>query len=209
MDSLPCDCGSLVFRFLTLGDLLATRACSRALRNWYDPGRAPHVWRAVRPAMQLVPSGASEQCALLLLQAYRSTPAELYERGLFVDMCRRGYLMAAQWLTEHYELTAIDIRLDDNRALRGACQYGQTEMAQWLTECFGLVPADARALDNWALRYACGCGHLATAQWLVGRFKLTAKDARARDSWAMDWVRSAGSAEMVLWLTGLMHSAKT
>lgn len=200
MDSLPSDCDALVFRFLTLRDLLTIRGCSRALRVRYDPQQRPHVWRAVRPKGAIIGTRTSLECARILHRAYAITRTELSEWGTLGNRCRLGDLPAARWLVELFALTADDARAFDDWALRGACDNGHLEIAQWLAATFSLTSTDARACDNWALRYACARGHLAVARWLVSHFKLTLKDIRSLGGDALSRARAHGHSDVVAWL---------
>jgi ankyrin repeat protein len=115
-------------------------------------------------------------------------------------ICQRNHVLSAQWLAAATNMTAVDVRADDNFALRTACWGGYLEVAQWLVAEFGLTAEDARAHNNTALHWSCSNGHLEVAQWLTAKFGLTAKDVRAGHSYALRSACSNGHLAVAQWL---------
>ena len=97
-------------------------------------------------------------------------------------------------------LTAADIRVGNNWALRRACANGHLKVAQWMTATFGLTADDAQAMNNYALKWACARGHLAVAQWLTATFGLTAADARTRNNYVLREACAHGHLAVAQWL---------
>jgi hypothetical protein len=79
LQRLPTVCGALVFQWLGLQELLATRSCASALRERYTPHH--HIWRTLRPddkrlRLQLCASVAS---AALTHAAYAITVVNIQQ----------------------------------------------------------------------------------------------------------------------------------
>jgi hypothetical protein len=196
----PLVCDALVFQWLSLRELLETRGCSRALRDRYAP-RHP-IWKTLcpNPARLKLQLCANVPSAVLIRSAYTITRETVLTWKALRCACARGRLEVAQWLSDHFELTAEDARACNNAALRYACDGGYLEVAQWLTDRFRLTSEDARAGDNAALCMASTSGHLPVASWLADRFGLTTDDARAHGNFALYMATERGHCGVVKWL---------
>jgi hypothetical protein len=201
LTSTPTVCDPLIFQYLLLAELVATRGCSRALRVRLDPPGARRSWLAVKPKGPILTELMPAPYCKLLHAAYAFSIGELAGWHITLqNLCRFGRLTTAQWLVNTFSLTAADARAQDNAALRYICANGHLATAQWLVERFALTAADARAKNNQALRYACEGGHIAIAQWLVDRFELTAADVRANDNGALRGACYGNHLVMAQWL---------
>ncbi len=204
MFAFPVDCDPLVFQFLNLDALLATRQCSRAALRRYDPRLAKLTWAAVRPSMGefvIRFTHAPPSFAMFLSAAYDFTTADVRMAVLFVNTCcvatRRDVGILEQIATR-YALTLDDARMYDNYILRNV---RELKVVQWLADRFSLTTTDARSQGNSAVQSACERGHLHMAQWLVARFELTATDARDAHNRCLRNACFGGHLELAQWLT--------
>lgn len=65
-----------------------------------------------------------------------------------------------------FELTADDVRAEDNAALRSAARFGHLDMVRYLVEEVGLTAADVRAGNDDAVRAATANGFADVAAYL-------------------------------------------
>eukprot|EP01104_Vermistella_antarctica_P005221 TRINITY_DN1566_c0_g1_i2.p1 TRINITY_DN1566_c0_g1~~TRINITY_DN1566_c0_g1_i2.p1 ORF type:complete len:440 (+),score=69.64 TRINITY_DN1566_c0_g1_i2:149-1468(+) len=111
-----------------------------------------------------------------------------------------GNLPVVKYLRTAFNLTARDVRVNDNIALRTVCDRGHVDVVQYLHTAFGLTANDARADDNSALRRACHNGHLPVVRYLHTAFGLTVEDARADYCFGLRWATDNGHHRVVQYL---------
>ena len=114
---------------------------------------------------------------------------------IFSQACSDGRLEICKWLVRTFNLTAEDVRSDDNSALRWACKKGHLEVFLWLVSTFNLSITDARSRNNFALRMACREGYLKVCKWLVGIFEFTAEDVKSLDNYELQYACDHGLLE--------------
>ncbi len=210
MDRIATDCDVVVCQFLTLGDLLAFRSCSRAQLLRYGPARGG-LWELASPtADQVIIQIRTNPVAHieLLNSVYPHIISQIDVLLEVGHSCVRGRTAMAQWLVTRFDLTTVDFRQYDNAALRDACMHGHLATAQWLVNHFHLTANDARADNNGVLRFACEGGHLLIAQWLTKHFGLTAADARAKCNFALRYACANGHLAVAQWLASRFHLTK-
>lgn len=168
---LPQDCDLVIFRFLTIADLLAVRSCSRALRRRHDPERARGVWPLVRPAQLRVGTNVR-----LLHAAYNFTSDDIQCNEVFRNVIAAGDRPLAEWLLASFGC-AIDRADNYDGAIRIACENGRLDLVQWLaslfeyrTDCDGLFVGHGYQID--VLFLACVFSHVHVARWLVSHFNI-------------------------------------
>jgi ankyrin repeat protein len=228
MEHLPADCDLTLFQYLRLGDLLAVRGCSRALRRRHGPHRP--VWELVQPtraSLALALPHLSVAAMRLLHAAYRLTDEELGQYCVFETVCAGGGLARFHWFVCEFAVDAggtleplltacshgqlevaqwlagratCEIRAERNRVFHETCAHGQLAVAQWLADRFALTVADAREHPCRTFSMACANGHLATAQWLETRFGLSLCDALADRHRALRGACAHGHLAVVEWL---------
>ena len=82
-------------------------------------------------------------------------------------LCRlvaNGHGGIAEWLVDHFGLTAEDARAEDNDALCHCVAGGHTKTAKWFVDHFNLAAEDARCDDNLILRLCAENGHTETTK---------------------------------------------
>ena len=78
--------------------------------------------------------------------AHGITVADVRRSTVIVCACIKGRHNVIEWLANYFNLSAEDIRINDNHALIVACSSGNFETAQWLIDYFGLTEIDAQIL---------------------------------------------------------------
>ena len=125
----------------------------------------------------------------------------IYPTKKLQELCHKGNLEMVIWFVAAFQLTATEVRADDNFAFRQACNSGNCQLVAWLATSFNLTATDARANVNAALRSACANGRLDLAQWLADTFQLTAEDARAVENEPLrDACRVFAHIDIAKWL---------
>jgi hypothetical protein len=79
-------------------------------------------------------------------------------------LAEAGAIEVAVWLADQFDLTPLDARDRDNKALIVACSDGNLEIVQWHFERFGLTEAEADI--SGALHWAVHEGHDRIARWI-------------------------------------------
>lgn len=172
LNRLPIVCDLLVFQWLSLRELLATRGSSRTLRTWL--GTQSTVWKSLRPSntrlkLQLC---ASLPSATLICAVFAITRKDIRDWNVLRTVCAHGRLKIAQWLANSFSLDAEDARTCNNAALRYACGGGHLATAKWLTHHFGLTVEDACTVDNAALFMASDNNYASMVEWLITHFSI-------------------------------------
>lgn len=80
--------------------------------------------------------------------------------------CAHGHLEHARHLVRAH----IDVRANDNAAVRDACYGGHLPVVQWLVTEYALTPADLCTFECYAIRRAASNGHHAVVSYLIDRF---------------------------------------
>jgi hypothetical protein len=202
----PTDCDPLIFQFLDLDALLATRQRSRASLCRYDPRIAKPTWASVRPSpdsFRMRFSLTSLNSIVFVSNAYSFTAADVRDTSMFVSACciaTHKDIDVLEHIAIRHGIAADDVRMHCNSILCHACGVGDLKLARWLADRFGLTAADARSGYNRCLRDACYGGHLEVAQWLAMRFGLTTTDARDGNGGALMQSCRNGHLTTVQWL---------
>ena len=100
----------------------------------------------------------------------------LYVWRKLIYTCNNVKLL--QIFQKYFNITADNVRADNNRALLVTCSNGHLEVLKYLHIQFGLTTADARDDHIPALTISCENGHLEVVEYLHKAFKLDADDAR-------------------------------
>jgi hypothetical protein len=176
MLELPTVCDSLIFQFLSLGDLLNARTYSRASLQRFDPRKSKPVWRIVCPSTRnlgLHFNRASLKLLEFLAAAYEFTPEQARQSRLLLYACRRAVAVFARGTSEFeplkrladtYKFECDDARKSDMFILRQACWGGHLELVQWLVNYFKITKSEV--WNCRAFQITCEHGHLDLAKWL-------------------------------------------
>jgi hypothetical protein len=113
---------------------------------------------------------------------------------------RGDHLSIAKWLHASFHLSAVDVRSNNNSALRKACSNGYLGVLQYLHITFHLTSDDARASNNHALTSSCYYGYLDVVRYLHTSFQLTSDDARTNNNQALLWACENGHFAVVQYL---------
>ncbi len=105
-----------------------------------------------------------------------------------------------QLFQKTFNITAYDVRADDNRALRVACDNNHLEVLKYLHIQFNLTVDDARDYHNDALLNSCENGNLEILKYLHKGFGLTIDDVRYDHNYALRIACEFGHLEVVEYL---------
>ncbi len=109
----------------------------------------------------------------LLIAKFPFTSRRDIVRKALRNACLCSYLRLAERLVEKLQITAVDVRYNDNELLREICISYHLSTAKWLIDKFNLEVADIRSNNNEILREVCRKGDLETVKWLMEKFQLT------------------------------------
>lgn len=114
---------------------------------------------------------------------------------IFCGLCKRGYLITAQWLLPHIWIY-IDLSEKDFMYFRIACENGHLDFAKWLHE---LYPIRGYEINHGCtLSYICRKGALNVAEWIHETFPES--DFEQCANLPFTWACEQGHLELAQWL---------
>ena len=113
------------------------------------------------------------------------------KNNILLQVCSYGHIQVVKYLVEK---CGVNVRVDNDWAVRHACANGHVEVVKYLVE---KCKANVRANIDYAVRWACGAGHLQVIKYLIETHGV---NARANSDFAVRWACGAGHLNIVKYL---------